>query len=73
MIYALAPLSSFCLWLANGWEFPNMIAEPCIGHHGAWSVWLRRKDRCEGMARANQRLQRLIAMQALDKKLRIMS
>ena len=44
MTYAFAPLSSYCLWLAQGWEFPRMIVEPMIGHHGAWSVLLRRKE-----------------------------
>ena len=36
--YAYAPVDRFLAMLAQGWTFPNDIAQPCLGHHGAWST-----------------------------------
>ena len=38
----LVPIGRFLPYLAIGWRFIDDIAEPVIGHHGAYSVMLMR-------------------------------
>ena len=42
--YHYAPVDHWLIWLAQGWEFTKMDPHPIRGHHGAWSVLLRRKE-----------------------------
>jgi hypothetical protein len=40
--YVFAPIRGFLVHLAQGWRFPGLVAEPAMGHHGAYSVLLVR-------------------------------
>jgi hypothetical protein len=40
------PVNGFLAYLAEGWEFPEMVVEPMDGHHGHYSViMIRGKSR----------------------------
>lgn len=38
-----APVDKFLVFLAKGWTFDGLIAEPIEGHHGYWSIILVRR------------------------------
>jgi len=46
----LAPRDRFLALLAEGWRFPDDVADEAVGHHGYWSVCLVRSK--ESAARA---------------------
>jgi len=37
-----APLDRWLAYLASGWQFSGIVAEPMAGHHGAWAVLMWR-------------------------------
>jgi len=38
-----APVERWLALLADGWRFPDDIAQPMHGPHGAWSVFMWRQ------------------------------